>query len=94
MNGNIVLNFSLNYIKLSRVNQQLNFTLTNDQALILFEFLSRFNKVDYKEVFEDQSEEKVLWEIETQLEKVLSEPFFNNYTTILQDARSRIRDAE
>jgi len=40
--------------------QDINITLTRDEALVLFEFLSRFNQFDNKEVFEDQAEQKML----------------------------------
>jgi hypothetical protein len=69
-------------------------TLNKDEALVLFEFLSRFNEKDNKEIFQDQAEEKALWIIEGQLEKVLVEPFMPNYQDIIQEARNRVRNKE
>lgn len=69
-------------------------TLNKDEALVLFEFLSRFNEKDNKEIFQDQAEEKALWIIEAQLENVLVEPFMPNYHDIIQEARNRVRDKE
>jgi hypothetical protein len=68
--------------------------LTKNEALVLFEFLARFNKDDRRELFEDQSEQKTLWIIEGQLERVLGAPFDPNYLNILKEARDRVRDEE
>lgn len=75
-------------------SNEITIKLTKDEALVLFEFLSRFNENDNKEIFQDQAEEKALWIIEGQLEKILVEPFMSNYQDIIQEARNRIRDME
>ena len=75
-------------------SNEITIKLTKDEALVLFEFLSRFNENDNKEIFQDQAEEKALWIIEGQLEKILVEPFMPNYQDIIQEARNRIRDVE
>ena len=75
-------------------SNEITIKLTKDEALVLFEFLSRFNENDNKEIFQDQAEEKTLWIIEGQLEKILVEPFMPNYQDIIQEARDRIRDVE
>ena len=72
--------------------QNLQITLTKNEALVFFEFLSRFNGIDKKELFEDQSEEKVLWNLEGTLQKELSEPFRTDYLDIIKKARNEIRD--
>ena len=72
--------------------KEISLKLTKDEALILFEFVTRFNENDNKEIFNDQAEEKIFWVIEGQLEKILVEPFMPNYQNIIQEARSRIRD--
>lgn len=41
-------------------SNQIIIKLSKDEALVLFKFLSRFNKNDNKEVFQDQAEEKAL----------------------------------
>ena len=38
----------------------LNLTISKDEALVLFDFLARFNEVERQEVFEDQAEQKTL----------------------------------
>jgi hypothetical protein len=74
--------------------QNINLAVTKDEALVLFEFLARFNQTDYSEIFEDQAEQKTLWILEGQLEKQLMEPFAPNYKDIINEARNKIRDKE
>ena len=65
--------------------------LTKDQALVLFEFVSRINEQSVSSIFEDQAELLALCEVECQLEKILDEPFRQDYKEIIQKARERIR---
>ncbi len=74
--------------------QKINLTVTKDEALVLFEFLARFNQTEHPEIFEDQAEQKTLWILEGQLEKQLVEPFDPNYKSIIKEARNKIRDEE
>jgi hypothetical protein len=39
---------------------KINLTITKDEALVLFEFLARFNQTKHPNIFEDQSEQKTL----------------------------------
>ena len=48
--------------------------LTKDEALVLFDFMSRFSNED-KLSIQDQSEERALWNLTCVLEKELTEPF-------------------
>ena len=68
--------------------------LTKDEALVLFDFLGRFNKADHENVFEDQAEQRVMWNIEAALEKTLVKPFKSNYSEIIKHSRDKIRDKE
>ena len=68
--------------------------LTKDEAIVLFEFLGRFNEIENNSNFEDQSEQRVLWDIECILEKKLSEPFRKDYSNIVKMARENVRDEE
>lgn len=67
-------------------------SLTNDEALVLFEFLSRFSESDSKLTIEDQAEERVLWNLRCDLEKILVETFQENYSEFLNQAREKVRD--
>ena len=67
--------------------------LTPDEALVFFDWLARFN-AGTTGMFEDQAEERVLWNLEATLERVLVEPFAANYGELLGQARERVRDRE
>lgn len=65
--------------------------LSEDEALVLFEWIARFNRRDDVE-FEDQAEQRVLWDVEGSLEEALAEPFSGDYDLLLAGARARVRD--
>ena len=73
------------------MGEQTRLELTGDEALVLFEFLSRFSENDTLAI-EDQAEEKVLWKLLGLLEKRLVEPFDPEWATIISAARNRLRD--
>ena len=73
-------------------SKNVNIQLTKDEAIVLFEFLGRFNKNIDSKRFEYQAEERVLWNIECILEKELSEPFLADYQEIVKKARKNLRD--
>lgn len=73
-------------------DKKVNIKLTKDEAIVFFEFLTRFNKNDDLTRFDDQSEQRVLWDIECILEKQLSEPFRADYQKIVLKAREAVRD--
>lgn len=69
--------------------KHLQITLTNNEALVLFELLSRFS--DSKELtIEHQSEETALWNLNCLLERELVELFKSNYNESLQAARENL----
>lgn len=72
----------------------IHITLTNEEALVLLDFLTRFDKTEHDGVFEDQAEQKMLWIIEGQLEKQLVETFSPYYLEIIKTARNNVRDKE
>ena len=72
--------------------QKVNIELTKEEAIVLYEFLGRFNENDDLSKFEDQSEQRVLWDIECILGKELSEPFRTVYQEIVKKARETVRD--
>ncbi len=67
--------------------------LSADEALVFFDWLRRFNQTEPK-AFEDQAEQRVLWDMEAMLESALVEPFDTKYDEVLACARARIRDTE
>lgn len=75
-------------------NDETTIKLNKNEALVLFDFLSRINDKELKDIFEDKAEQKILWILEGQLEKQLVEPFSPIYKDIIKKARNRIRDEE
>jgi hypothetical protein len=75
-------------------NENVALKLSINEALVLIEWLSEFNKKDNTLLFEDQAEERVLFDLESSLEQVLSQTFEGNYLDKLLSARREIRDKE
>ncbi len=73
------------------MTNKITLELTNDEALVLFDWISRFNDKNDND-FEDQAEERVLWIIESLLEKQLAEPLSEHYDKFLESARENVRD--
>ena len=71
--------------------QPVHLELSADEALVFFEFVSRFTDSDQLSIA-DQSEERTLWNLCGRLEKQLSEPFSPRYSELLAQARGRLRD--
>ena len=60
-----------------------------DEALVIFELLSRYSEDDTLEVTH-KAEEIALWNALAALEKILAEPISADYKTILANARDRL----
>ena len=73
--------------------EAVNIQLTGDEALVLFDWIGRFNE-NGDGAFRDQAEQRVLWDLEARLEKVLVAPFAGNYGDLLAQARDRVSDSE
>lgn len=67
------------------------FAITSDEAIVLFEFLQRFSNTEQL-VIEDQAEERALWNLCCVFEKCLAMPFDKDYSELLREARERLRD--
>ncbi len=65
--------------------------ITDDEALVLFELLTRFTEEGLFG-FEDQAEMRAVWNLQAVLEAAVSGPFLPNYKVILAEARDRLRD--
>ena len=74
------------------MKDKLSLNLTKNEALVLFDFLSRFNQSENNIIFEDKAEQKIFWTIEALLEKQLTETFLPNYKDIITEARKEILD--
>lgn len=76
-------------------DEDVKITLTRDEALVLFEFLSRCSNDGDELRIIDQSEQRVLWDIEAMLESTLTEPINNpKYEERIARARAAVRDED
>lgn len=75
-----------------KTTERVSLHLSNDEALVLLEWLSSFNTKEHPSVFQDQAEQRVLFDLEAKLEKAVSETFEGDYSDILSRARNAIRD--
>jgi len=74
-----------------------NKTIVNfskEEVIVLLEWLHNFNEEDNHIFFKDQAEQRVLWDLEAELENVNSAIFEGNYIEILSKAREKIRDID
>lgn len=74
-------------------DKEINIKLNKDEALVLFDFLSRLSDKDQSNLFEDHAEEKILWNIESVLQSILVEPFQKEYKDILEKSRKIVRES-
>ncbi len=75
-------------------NRGMSLKLSNSEALVLLEWLTKFNERDHSSLFEDKAEERILFDLEAILEKVVPETFKGNYLETLSKARQEIRNEE
>jgi len=75
-------------------NKTISINLSEDEVLVLFEWLQNFNQEKRPTLFQDQAEERILFDLEAELEKIVSGTFEGNYQEILSKARKGIRDVE
>jgi hypothetical protein len=72
-------------------SKRVKIALTSDEALVLYDWLTRFNQRADTD-FTDQAEERVLFDLEALLEKALVAPLQSDYVDLLVQARSHVRD--
>jgi hypothetical protein len=72
-------------------SKRVKIELTSDEALVLYDWLTRFNQRAHTD-FVDQAEERVLFDLEAMLEKALVAPLQSDYADVLAQARSNVRD--
>lgn len=71
----------------------INIKLSQEQSIVLWDLLYRINsKQVFNTFFEDQSEQRILWDLESILEKETSNIFSGDYLEDLTKARESIRD--
>jgi len=73
------------------MQDEVSLVLTKNEALVLFEFLSRYSESDRLDIV-DQAEQRVLWNLTGYLEKILAEPFLSEWSDILEKSQGMLRD--
>lgn len=75
-------------------SRRVTIDLTEDEALVLYDFLARGqgSDDDYSAI-EDQAELRVLWDVLATLESTLEAPMAGDYAQRLADARDAVRDS-
>ena len=73
------------------MNKNIMIELTEDEALILFDCITRFNEKRSSIVFRDESEKKVIFDIESDLETKLASILDQDYELILNKAKKNIK---
>lgn len=71
------------------LNQPVTLQLSPDEALVLFEFLSRWCDSESL-AFEHPAEEAALLAVSRELDRQLAEPFSPSYTELLEAARQKL----
>jgi len=79
---------------LNSETKNISIPLNEDEAIVLFEWLAKFNITDNTTFFQDQAEQRVLFNLEAILEKNIPSMFSDEYKTTLLKARERLRDKE
>jgi len=83
---------SMTKIKIKREKDEIILSLGKDEAIVLFEFLAEFNENDQPDLFNDQADQRVLYDIESVLETVIDEAFSDDYLDVVAKARGNVRD--
>lgn len=65
--------------------------LSDDEVLVFHDWLHRLNESG-DATFEDQAEQRCLWDLEASLERLNDGVLSHSYTTLLSEARARLRD--
>ncbi|MEM9989935.1 MAG: hypothetical protein AAF723_10495 [Pseudomonadota bacterium] len=78
-------------MKASREEAEVVIHLSQDEALVLFDWLADANGKDLP-TYHDQSEKRVLWDLECILEKQIETLFSKDYHEKLAAARLRVGD--
>jgi hypothetical protein len=80
---------------MSNIDEKITIELTSQEALVLFDLLSRWGETDKLSVLlEHQAEQRVLWDMLSMLESKLIDPFAPDYRERLNEAREMVQDEQ
>lgn len=77
----------------NKKDKRIALDLSSEEILVLLDWLVKYNE-DESYRFEDQAEQRVLFDLESVLEKSISEILKGDYKSILAEARENLRDKE
>jgi hypothetical protein len=71
-------------------NESIKIEITNNEALVLFEIVSRYSDTD-KLTIEHPAEQQALFNLACALEKLMPQPFEADYKKTLESARQALQ---
>ena len=71
-------------------DDRINLGLSKQEALVFFDWLGRFNAIERDEFYVHGAEQQVMFDLEATLEKLLAEPFKENYVDLVRDAQESV----
>jgi hypothetical protein len=74
------------------MSDDVEIVLTGDLALVLLALVGRINEGEEAITFQDQAEQRALWDLESLLESVVPGVVAGDFAVALQEARERLRD--
>jgi len=80
-------------MEVSVVDESIAVVLRRDQALVLSDWLPRSSELGQPAPFEDQSEQRALWDLDALLESALDSAVAHDYAQQMKATRLRERDS-
>ncbi|EKB58656.1 hypothetical protein [Bergeyella zoohelcum] len=80
-------------MKIKEKNKKILMELSKEESIVFFSWLNYFNE-NSENMFQDQSEQRILWDLESSLEKIILDVFSDDYNDKLKKYRELIRDKE
>ncbi len=74
------------------LNKIISIDISESEAVVFFDWLVRLNENEPSDLFVDQAEKRVLYDLESFLEAKLSVVLESDYATLLSCARDSVRD--
>ena len=74
------------------VDNRVSVSLDRELALVLFDWLARTSVAGWPVSFDDQAEQRALWDLESALESLLPEVLQDHYPERVDRARAQVRD--
>lgn len=80
-------------MKIKEKNKKILMEFSKEESIVFFSWLNYFNE-NSENTFQDQSEQRILWDLESSLEKIILDVFSDDYNDKLKKYRELIRDKE